>query len=71
MYTYITDKEAGEIKAGEILSPVDVSSNLALGNHLLSIEEYDSAIETYDIIIENSHDKELLWLGITSPSVFE
>ena len=68
MYTSIIDKGKGEIKAGEIMSPVNISSNLALGNHLLAIQEYNSAIETYDIIIENSDDDELLSMSWNNKS---
>jgi len=59
MHTYIVNKGPEEIPAGEILSPVDISSNIKLGNHLLSLAEYKTAIETYDIVIDNSIDVEL------------
>jgi len=60
-HTYIATKEIGdEIKQGEIISPVNVGANIRLGNHLLSINEYNLAIETFDVVIKNSKDPELL-----------
>jgi tetratricopeptide (TPR) repeat protein len=58
--TYIANKEVGyEVKAGEIMAPAELGSNVRLGNNLLSIGEYSSAIKTFDVIIKNSTDDEL------------
>ena len=57
---YIANKKVGDaVKAGEIMAPTDLGSNVRLGNNLLSIGEYSSAIKTFDVIIKNSTDNEL------------
>jgi hypothetical protein len=58
---YIANKKIGEeIRAGEILSPESIESNIRYGNHLISIQEYQSPIKVFDIIIKSSNDPDLL-----------
>jgi tetratricopeptide (TPR) repeat protein len=58
---YIANKRIGEqIRAGEIMSPISIESNIQHGNHLISVKEYQSATEIFNIIIKNSKDPDLL-----------
>jgi len=59
-HTYVVKKGDTQIKAGEIMSPTDMGENINLGVHLFSIEEYQAAIKSYDLIIEHSKDDNLL-----------
>jgi tetratricopeptide (TPR) repeat protein len=56
---YLETVEKQKEKEDEIMAPAELGSNVRLGNNLLSIGEYSSAIKTFDVIIKNSTDDEL------------
>jgi tetratricopeptide (TPR) repeat protein len=66
-HIYIANKVIGQsVEEGQILSPVNHSASIILGNHLYTLGHLSEAIDTFGIVIKYSSNPEELhaaWVG--------